>query len=57
MLVGSESPDWAGRSTEAYAHALPRATVRTLDGQGHGGSVGAPGLVAAEVARFLLEAR
>ena len=36
MLVGSESPQWAVRSTEAYARAIPGAAVRTLEGQGHG---------------------
>jgi pimeloyl-ACP methyl ester carboxylesterase len=56
MLVGSESPEWATRSTTAYAEALPDVTVRTLEGQGHGGAVSAPGLVAAEVAGFLEDA-
>jgi pimeloyl-ACP methyl ester carboxylesterase len=49
MFVGSESPDWAKRSTAAYAEALPNVTVRTLEGQGHGGLTGAPELVAAEL--------
>ena len=49
MFVGSESPDWAKRSTAAYAEALPDVTVRTLEGQGHGGLTGAPELVAAEL--------
>lgn len=53
MLVGTESPEWARRSTEAYADALPRVTVRTLEGQGHGAALGAPELLAAEVTRFL----
>lgn len=53
MLVGSESPAWARRSTEAFAAALPDARVRTLEGQGHGGSVSAPELVAREVSAFL----
>ena len=56
MLVGSESPAWATRSTTAYADALPDVTVRTLEGQGHGGAVSAPELVAGEVAAFLGEA-
>jgi pimeloyl-ACP methyl ester carboxylesterase len=56
MLVGSESPAWATRSTAAYAEALSDVTVRTLDGQGHGGAVSAPELVAAEVAGFLADA-
>ena len=57
MLVGSESPAWARRSTDAYAQALPRVSVRTLAGQGHGGAVSAPELVAAEVGTFLAGSR
>jgi pimeloyl-ACP methyl ester carboxylesterase len=53
MLVGSESPGWAKRSTEAYAAALSDVRVRTLEGHGHGGAVSAPELVAAELERFL----
>jgi pimeloyl-ACP methyl ester carboxylesterase len=56
MLVGSESPAWATRSTTEYAEALSDVTVRTLEGQGHGGAVSAPELVAAEVAGFLGDA-
>lgn len=53
MLVGTESPDWARRSTEAYAAALPRVSVHTLEGQGHGATMSAPELVAAELSAFL----
>ncbi len=53
MLLGSESPAWARRSTPAYAAALPRAEVHALEGHGHGGTVSAPGLVAAELRDFL----
>jgi pimeloyl-ACP methyl ester carboxylesterase len=53
MLVGSESPEWARRSTEAYAAAIPGAVVVTLEGQGHGANSAAPELVAAELLRFL----
>jgi pimeloyl-ACP methyl ester carboxylesterase len=49
MLVGSESPAWAKRSTDAYAGALPNVTVRTLDGQGHGALAAAPELVATQL--------
>ncbi len=49
MLVGSESPDWARRSTDAYAEALPRATVHRLEGHGHGGMLSGPELVAARI--------
>jgi pimeloyl-ACP methyl ester carboxylesterase len=54
MLVGSESPDWARRSTDAFTAALPRAELRTLDGHGHGAAVSGPELLAAELVRFLL---
>jgi pimeloyl-ACP methyl ester carboxylesterase len=55
MLVGSESPDWARRSTTGFAQTLPQAEVHTLEGCGHGGSVSAPELVAREIADFLAE--
>ena len=53
MLVGSESPEWARRSTAAHAAAIPGAAVVTLEGQGHGANSAAPELVAAELLRFL----
>ena len=53
LLVGSESPDWAHRSTAAYAEAIPDARVSTLEGQGHGAAASAPELVAAELRDFL----
>ncbi len=53
LVVGSESPAWAVRSTDAYADALPRAETRVLEGHGHGANVTAPELVAAEIERFL----
>jgi pimeloyl-ACP methyl ester carboxylesterase len=49
MLIGSESPNWARRSTAAYADALPTASVHTLKGQGHGALAAAPELVASEL--------
>jgi pimeloyl-ACP methyl ester carboxylesterase len=54
LLVGSESPGWARRSTEVFAVAIPDVEVRTLEGQGHGAAVSAPALLAAELERFLL---
>jgi pimeloyl-ACP methyl ester carboxylesterase len=54
LLVGSESPEWARRSTEAFGAAIPGVEVRTLEGQGHGAAVSAPALLAAELERFLL---
>jgi pimeloyl-ACP methyl ester carboxylesterase len=56
LLVGSQSPDWARRSTEAFAAAISGAEVRTLDGHGHGAAVSGPELLAAELERFLLPA-
>jgi pimeloyl-ACP methyl ester carboxylesterase len=55
LLVGSESPAWARRSTEAYARALTDVRVHTLEGHAHGATVGAPERVAAELTRFLLD--
>jgi pimeloyl-ACP methyl ester carboxylesterase len=55
VLVGSESPDWAIRSTEAYAAAIPNVEVRQLEGQGHGANLNAPELLAAELESFLLD--
>jgi pimeloyl-ACP methyl ester carboxylesterase len=52
MLVGSESPDWAVHSVEAYGSAIPGAARVVLEGQGHGANMTAPGLLAAELERF-----
>jgi pimeloyl-ACP methyl ester carboxylesterase len=54
LLVGSESPAWARRSTEAFAAAIPGVEVRTLEGHGHGAAVSGPALLADEIERFLL---
>lgn len=56
LLVGSESPGWARRSTEAFAAAIPGAEVRCLKGHGHGAAVSGPELLASELERFLLDA-
>lgn len=53
MLVGSHSPDWARRSTEAFAAAIPNVQVRKLEGHGHGAAVSGPDLLAKEVESFL----
>ena len=53
LLLGEESPGWAREATEQIAAALPDARVAVLHGQGHVAIVTAPGLVAAELARFL----
>lgn len=53
LLVGSESPSWAHRSTAAFAAAIEGAEVHTLEGQGHGAAVSAPELLASELSGFL----
>jgi pimeloyl-ACP methyl ester carboxylesterase len=53
LLLGTESPEWANRSVEAFARALRDATARRLEGQGHGATTAAPELLAAEIVRFL----
>ena len=53
LLVGSRSPAWALRSTDAYAQALTGASVVRLEGQGHGALTTDPELVASEVESFL----
>jgi len=55
LLLGTESPDWAHRSIEAYSGALRNATVHTLEGHGHGAIVSGPELLASEIERFLLD--
>jgi pimeloyl-ACP methyl ester carboxylesterase len=54
LLLGTESPDWAHRSIEAYSGALRDATVHMLEGHGHGALVSGPELVASEIDGFLL---
>jgi pimeloyl-ACP methyl ester carboxylesterase len=53
MLMGSHSPDWARRSTEAFAAAIPNVEVHQLEGHGHGAAVSGPDLLAKEVESFL----
>ncbi len=53
LLLGSESPDWARRSTDAFAAAIRGSEVRALNGHGHGANLSAPELVAAELERLL----
>jgi pimeloyl-ACP methyl ester carboxylesterase len=52
LLLGSESPPWAVRSTEIYAQAFPNVTVRPLDGHGHAATVTGPELLAREITEF-----
>jgi pimeloyl-ACP methyl ester carboxylesterase len=53
LLVGSESPNWAKRSTDTFAAAIPDARVHVLEGHGHGASVSGPELLASELRGFL----
>jgi len=52
MLLGSKSPEWARRSTDAYCEAIPNVEVRILEGHGHGATTSCPELLAAEITRF-----
>jgi pimeloyl-ACP methyl ester carboxylesterase len=52
LLVGSESPGWAKRSTDAYAAAIPDVRVHVLEGHGHGAALSGPELLAAELRAF-----
>ncbi len=52
LLMGSRSPDWAQRSTQAFASAIPASEVHTLEGHGHGAAVSCPDLLAAELRAF-----
>jgi pimeloyl-ACP methyl ester carboxylesterase len=54
ILVGSDSPAWARRSTATFAAAIPGADLHTLEGHGHGAAVSGPALLAEEIERFLL---
>jgi pimeloyl-ACP methyl ester carboxylesterase len=53
MLVGTRSPAWARRSTDAYAAAFPDVRVDELEGHGHGAATSGPDLLAAEIRGFL----
>jgi pimeloyl-ACP methyl ester carboxylesterase len=53
LVAGSESDAPERRGTEIVHALLPQSTVVVLDGQGHGATLTAPELLAAEIARFL----
>jgi pimeloyl-ACP methyl ester carboxylesterase len=53
LLLGSESPSYARKGTEAIAAALPDARIVRMTGQGHVATMTAPDLFAQEVTRFL----
>jgi pimeloyl-ACP methyl ester carboxylesterase len=53
LLLGSDSPAWARDITGALASALPAAEQVTLPGQGHDAVDVAPGVLVAELERYL----
>ncbi len=53
LLLGSESPSYARKGTEAIVAALPDARIIRMPGQGHVAMVTAPELFTNEVIRFL----
>lgn len=53
LLLGSESPAWAGEITAELAAALPDATVSALAGLGHEAGTRAPGELVSQLTRFL----
>ncbi|MPV35710.1 alpha/beta fold hydrolase [Georgenia subflava] len=52
LLLGGDSPGWAGTITERLTGTLSDSTVVTLDGVGHEGVDTAPQRVAAELTTF-----
>jgi pimeloyl-ACP methyl ester carboxylesterase len=54
LLAGSESGGAERLGTQAVHDLLPGSTVVVLEGHGHGATLTAPEVVAAEVARFLM---
>lgn len=57
LLTGSESPPGYRASIDRVAAALPKSTIRVLEGHGHGAIATAPELVAAEIIAFLERSR
>jgi pimeloyl-ACP methyl ester carboxylesterase len=55
LLLGTESPPWAGTVIRSLANALPAAKVEVLFDQGHEAVDAAPELVASQLASFLLD--
>jgi pimeloyl-ACP methyl ester carboxylesterase len=52
LLLGSESPGWICKSTEAMLAALPQACLAMLQGQAHFAMLTAPELMARAVVEF-----
>jgi pimeloyl-ACP methyl ester carboxylesterase len=52
MLMGSESPGWLRKGTEAICAALPNAQLVVLPGEGHSAMISAPRAFAEAVIEF-----
>jgi len=52
LLLGTESPPWAGEITRALAATLPIADLVSLLGEGHDAIDSAPDLIVSELRRF-----
>lgn len=52
LLMGSESPSWLKGATMAIRQALPEASFKLLNGQGHSAMITDPGLFARTVIEF-----
>jgi pimeloyl-ACP methyl ester carboxylesterase len=52
MLMGSESPSWLRKGTEAIRAALPNAQLVVLPGEGHSAMISAPPLFAQALIEF-----
>jgi pimeloyl-ACP methyl ester carboxylesterase len=52
LLLGTRSPEWARRSMQAFASAIPASELHPLEGHGHGAAVSGPDLIAAELRAF-----
>ena len=55
FLVGSRTASHQAEAVSALANVVPNAAITTLDNQGHGAIVLAPGLVASAISDFLRE--
>jgi len=55
LLLGENSPSWAGDSTYELAAAIAKADVAVLSDQGHQAIDSAPDVVVGEVERFFGE--
>jgi len=51
LILGAQSPAWAGHITAGLAAALPQSTLAVLHGQGHE-AIETAGLLASQLAGF-----